>query len=223
MLVVACVLRSGGIYDVEWVRKLRDGVARNLTLPHWFVCLSDIDVPVYRCERIQLTNNWPGWWSKLEMFRPGLFDGPVLYFDLDTVVVGSLDAIAAHSHRFTMAHEFYRPVLLCSTAMAWNGDYSFLYESFAADPGRLMKHYDHELPKRRSEWRIGDQAFIEDEFARFGEKPDTFRDLFGERSIASYKVHGCEAAPPMDAATIAFHGKPKPCDLKTGWVPATWI
>lgn len=220
MLTVACVLRSGGIYDAEWVRKLRDGVSRHLTLAHRFVCLSDVDVP---CERIPLTTDWPGWWSKIELSRPGVLGGPTLYFDLDTVIVGSLDAIAVHPHRFTMAHEFYRPELLCSTAMAWDGDYSFLYDAFAADPARLMKHYDHELPKRRSEWRIGDQAFIEDEFARFGEKPDTFRDLFGETSIASYKVHGCENAPPEGAAAVAFHGKPKPSDLKTGWVPEAWI
>jgi len=220
MLTVACVLRSGGQYDAEWVRKLRDGVTPNLTLPHRFVCLTDVDV---QCERIPLVNDWPGWWSKLNLFAPGLLTGPTLYFDLDTVIVGSLDNIAAHPHQFTMAHEFYRPELLCSTAMAWDGDYSFLYEAFAAEPVRLMKHYDHELPKRRSEWRIGDQAFIEDEFARFGKKPDTFRDLFGERSIASYKVHGCENAPPADAAAVAFHGKPKPCDIKTGWVSTTWI
>lgn len=220
MVTVACVLRSGGIYDAEWVRKLRDGVARRLTLPHRFVCLSDVDVP---CDRIPLVEGWKGWWSKIELFRPGLLDGPTLYFDLDTVIVGSLDVIAKHPHRFTMAHEFYRPELLCSTAMAWNGDYSFLYEAFAANPARLMKRYDEELPKRRSEWRIGDQAFIEDEFSRFGEKPDTFRDLFGETSIASYKVHECAGGPPEGAVAVAFHGRPKPCDLKTGWVPKTWI
>jgi len=216
MLTVACVLRSGGQYDAEWVRKLRDGVARHLTLPHRFICLSDVGVP---CDRIPLVENWPGWWSKIELFRPGLFDGPVLYFDLDTVIVGSLDNIAAHPHQFTMAHEFYRPELLCSTTMAWSGDYSFLYETFAADPVGISRRYDNEL----SGGRIGDQAFIEGEFARFGEKPDTFRDLFGERSIASYKVHGCENAPPADAAAVAFHGKPKPCDIKTGWVSTTWI
>lgn len=217
MLTVACVLKSGGIYNAEWVRKLRDGVARNLTLPHWFVCLSDADVPVHHCERIQLTNNWPGWWSKIELFRPGLFDGPVLYFDLDTVIVGSLDAIAEYPHSFTMAHEFWRPHLLCSTAMAWEGDYSFLYDDFAAAPVGLAHHYDVELP--RLEGRIGDQAFIED---RMTNMVETFRDLFGERSIASYKVHECQMAPPTDAAVVSFHGRPKCDDLKSGWVAATW-
>lgn len=218
MLTVACVLRSGGRYDAEWVRKLRDGVARNLTLPHRFVCLSDVDVP---CERIPLIEDWRGWWSKISLFRYGLFVGPILYLDLDSVIVGSLDAIASYEHRFTMAHEFYRPTMLCSTAMAWHGDYSFIHEAFAADPARHISIYDNELPRRSG--RIGDQAFIEDQLKAAGDPVATFRDLFGERSIASYKVHECQSAPPVDAAVVAFHGLPKPDDIKTGWVPKTWI
>lgn len=217
MITVACVLRSGGVYTAEWVRKLRDGVARHLALPHRFVCLSDVEVP---CERIPLVEGRPGWWSKISLFRPGLFGGLVIYFDLDTVVVGSLDAIAAYPHRFTMAHEFYRPEKLCSTAMAWNGDYSFIYEAFATDPAGIAHRYDRMLP---SEGRIGDQAFIEDQFAAFGVKADTFRDVCGARSVASYKVDKCQDAPPDGAAVVAFHGTPKPHEIKTGWVPKTWI
>ena len=215
MLTVACVLKSGGIYNAEWVRKLRDGVARHLTLPYRFVCFSDVDVP---CERIPLRHDWPGWWSKLEAFATPI-DGATLYLDLDSIVVGSLDAIAAYPHRMTMCHEYYRPHLLCSTAMAWSGDYSFLYTTFAKDPIRLAHYYDKTLPGGR----IGDQAFIEDclrdtEF----QGAETFRDLFGERSIASYKVHECQMAPPTDAAVVSFHGRPKCDDLKSGWVAATW-
>lgn len=213
MITVACVLRSGGLYDAEWVRKLRDGVARHLALPHRFVCLSDVDVP---CERIPLETEWSGWWSKIELFRPGLFDGAVLYFDLDTVVVGSLDKIAEYPHQFTMAHEFNQPHLLCSTAMAWRGDYSFIYDRFAADP-KMARWYDAGLPR---EGRIGDQAFIED--CMEDRKVDTFRDLFGHTSVASYKIDRCQSAPPADAAIVAFHGSPKPHEITTGWVAETW-
>jgi hypothetical protein len=223
VLTVACVLRSGGIYNAEWVAKLQRGIARHLhDTPYWFVCLTDSDERLpFRCERDQLTNGWRGWWSKIELFRYGLFVGPVLYFDLDSVVVGSLDAIAAYPHRFTMAHEFYRPTMLCSTAMAWHGDYSFIYEAFEAEPERHLNIYDHEMPRRSC--RIGDQAFIEDQLKAAGDPVATFRDLFGEHSIASYKVHECQSAPPPDAAVVAFHGSPKPHEITTGWVPQTWI
>jgi hypothetical protein len=212
------VLRSGGVYTSEWVAKLQRGVARHLTIPHRFVCFSDVDVP---CERIPLLHDWPGWWSKIELFTNPI-EGVTLYFDLDTVIVGSLDAIASHPHTFTMAHEFYRPSLLCSTAMAWSGDHSYIAKSFAQDPEAFAYAYDTTLVN--SCGRIGDQAFIED--ALDANDPhgfrDTFRDLFGERSIASYKVHNCQDAPPADAAAVAFHGSPKPHQISDGWVPASW-
>ncbi len=216
MITVACVLRSGGIYDASWVAKLQRGVERHLRgVSHRFVCLSDVDVP---CERIALEQSWSGWWSKIELFRPGMFAGPVLYFDLDTVIVGSLDAIAAYPHEFTMAHEFYRPAKLCSTAMAWDGDFSFIHAAFAADAPDIAARYD----RQDSNIGIGDQAFIEDCLHARAVKAETFRELFGERSIASYKVHGCQIKPPYDAAAVAFHGRPKPHQFTSGWVFDSW-
>jgi len=146
-----------------------------------------------------------------------VFKGPTLYFDLDTVIVGSLDALAGYHHRFTAAHEYYRPHMLCSTAMAWNGDYSFIARAYEAAPNELARKYDKQIRPR-----VGDQAFIEDQLKARGIKFDTFRDLFGETSIASYKVHKCEGAPPDGAAAVAFHGRPKPDEIRTGWVPKAW-
>lgn len=220
MITVACVLRSGGIYNAEWVRKLRDGVARNLTLPHRFVCLTDMvsAVEAAGVEAIELPEPYPGWWSKICLWHPSAgLTGRTLYFDLDTVVVGSLNQIAAYPHRFTMAHEFYRPTLLCSTAMAWQGDYSFIHQAFAANPTGLARRYDAMLPSGR----IGDQAFIED--CVLGRDVDTFRDLFGERSVASYKVHNCQNEPPKDAAVVAMHGRPKQNELQhIEWIRKNW-
>src|SRR5262245_61940013 len=92
MLTIACVLKSGGIYDATWVARLRDGVARHLPLTHRFVCLSDVEVP---CERIPLEHDWPGWWAKVELFK---LKAPVLFFDLDTAIVGDLENIGVHAH-----------------------------------------------------------------------------------------------------------------------------
>lgn len=213
-LTVACVLRSGGIYDAEWVRKLRDGVARNLSLPHRFVCLSDVDVP---CERVPLATGWKGWWSKIELFRE--LTGHTLYFDLDSVVVGSLDRIAEYPHRFTMSHDFYHGNP-CSTAMAWNGDYSFIYEMFKDNPAGYAKYYDGLLAKEK---RIGDQAFIEDCLKKRGLPIDFFQNVTGRYSVASYKVDKCDKALPPDAGVVAMHGRPKPHQLgHIKWVKEHW-
>ena len=43
--------------------------------------------------KIELLYNWPGWWSKMELFRPDLPCGRTLYLDLDTYVVNNLQPI----------------------------------------------------------------------------------------------------------------------------------
>lgn len=217
-ITVACVLRSGGVYTAEWVAKLRRGVAKHLSVPHRFVCLSDIDVP---CERIALQDGWPGWWSKISLWNPesGL-TGRTIYLDLDTLIVGSLDAMAAHPHRFTMAHEFYRPHLFCSTAMAWEGDFSVIWREMKDNAKTIMENYRWGGRVQKVENRIGDQAFIEDVLQGSGVEIETFRALFGERSVASYKVHAREKCPD-DAAVVCFHGQPKMPDAR-GWVEKVW-
>lgn len=219
MITIACVMKSGGVYDLEWVRRLQRGVLAHLSTDYRFVCLSD--KPLVGVETIPLIHDWKGWWSKIELFRPGLFKGRVLYFDLDTIIVGDLASVANYPHHFTLAHEYYRPKHFCSTAMAWDATQSFgLYESFVQKPEKHMRRCDVEL--RLAKKLIGDQAFIETHLDDIGLTPDTFRDLFGERTIASYKVHQCERRPPADAVAVAFHGKPKPHEIKGGWVAEYW-
>ena len=107
MITVACVYWQGqfrgreDIYSVEWVEKMKNMVARNLPREHRFVCLSNVKIPC--CERIPLQNDWPGWWSKIELFRPGLFDGDrVLYIDLDTIIVNDLTPFIDFPSKFAI-------------------------------------------------------------------------------------------------------------------------
>lgn len=219
MIAVLCVLRSGGRYSPEWVHRLERGVARNLTLPHRFVCLTDMPGVSLDCHPVPLSTNWPGWWAKLELFQ---FRTKCLYLDLDSVVVGSLDAIAAAEHKFTMTHEYYRPHLMCSTAMAWDGDFSFLWREMARkdDTKKVMKFYDNWTP----EGRIGDQGYIEETLTGAGYLPATFRDRFGERSIASYKVHCRKDGLQGNESVVAFHGNLKPDQLgHVDWIRENWI
>lgn len=197
MTTVACVLRSGGRYCPEWVAKLRDGVAAHMGA-HRFVCLSDVGVP---CERIPLLHGWPGWWSKCELLRPGIFEGPVLYLDLDCIVTGPLDDLVSDGP-LTMCDDFLRPGLHNSSVMSWHGDYSHIYEAMRRDPECVMAAYT-----RRKDKRIGDQAFIEDQVT-----PETVP----AGRIVSYRVSARHEVPE-GASVVAFHGNPKP-DSAGGWV-----
>jgi len=89
-LTVACV-KWGTRYSELWVRRLKSMVEKHLSLPHRFVCLTDRPIDGIEC--IQLTSGLTGWWSKLELFKRGKFEGKVLYLDLDVVITASIDSI----------------------------------------------------------------------------------------------------------------------------------
>jgi hypothetical protein len=199
MLTVACVLKSGGIYDGSWVARLKAGVEQHMKMPHRFVCLSDVDVP---CERIALEKDWPGWWSKVEAFK---LEGPVLYFDLDTAIVGDLTDIASRAFPlcgFTILTDFYRPGGFGSGVMAWSngvasGDLRKWYEIFAADPAKWM-----------SLCPGGDQDFIERMTHRVTSCWQSANRGYLAGQIVSYKVH-CRNGIPADARVVCLHGQPK--------------
>jgi hypothetical protein len=210
MLTVACVLRSGGIYTPEWVTRLKAQVAANLPLPHTFVCLSDVDVP--SVITLPLCHDWPGWWAKIESLT---LPGPVLYLDLDTVIVGDLSDIARVAMNplvgsFVLLEDFYRPGGFGSGVMAWYGsEPARFYHAFARAPEDWMRR----LGAR------GDQGFIEEQ-----EHGLTRRwQLLVPGQIVSYKADRCEAGPPAGARIVCLHGRPKFGDMPPdSWARRLW-
>jgi hypothetical protein len=208
VLTIISVLRSGGIYKAEWVRKLRDACARHMSLPHRFVCLSDVEV---LCERIPMIHGWPGWWAKIELFKPGVIRGPTLYLDLDTVLVGSIDALAYLPHDFAVMRNFHRPEMPGSAVM-WFREAAptEVYERFRAQPEALIREY----AAKAAGAYVGDQAFLWDVLNR--EIP-----LFDSPLIRSYKKH-CQNGVPKGAALVAFGGPRKPSTVDDPWVRKAW-
>lgn len=183
-LTVACVLRSGGVYRPEHVEGLRAQVS------HWlpgvrFVCLSDMEVD---CERVPLEAGWPGWWSKVELFRH--FKGRTLYLDLDTVLVGDPEPLM--TGEFLMCRNWVHPHLLTSAVMSWDGDYSHIADEFGPVAARVMAEY-----VTCERW--GDQAWI-------AERAGDAR-TFPDGAVVSYRFSLQERfPPPPDALVVAFNG-----------------
>jgi len=193
MLTMACVLKSGGEYTPEYLYQMVDrflehnpGIAVK--------CLTDYSIDHPSIEPIPLEHKWPGWWSKIELFRPGLFDGPTLYMDIDTVTIGSVDI---EFNGFTMLKSLRRKNSFGSGVMAWEVPPTHIYEKFCQGSRRWMSMY--KTPKR---W--GDQGFIRDSL---GFTPQTFGEQF-----RSFKAH-CQDGVPEGAAVVYFHGKPRPWDV----------
>jgi hypothetical protein len=213
VITVACVLRTGGVYTREWVHALKRGLNRHLA-GFEFVCLTD-DASVEPCWRLPMRYPFPRWWAKMGLFQPGLFSGPVLYIDLDSLVIGYLAELASYRGQFAMISDFYRPHLAQSGVMAFTpGDYTAgIWELWMRDPASWAKQYR------------GDGEFLNAHTHQ-----DRLQDLYPGQ-IRSFKTdhgeHGpapaCDAAPPAGARLLCFHGRPKVTDLPTThWARKAW-
>lgn len=224
MLTVACVFKDGGtVYEREHVTALYDQINKHIGVELKFVCLTDaarMNLP--GTSIIPLHHRWPKFWSKIELFRPGLFDGPVLYFDLDTMIVGPIGDLV-RGHKFTVLNNFNFPDKgrIGSGLMAWEGDYSFLYHTFIKDPDGFMAfHVENES--------FGDQGFIQTYLDTY----ELWQTKYPGR-IVSYKKHcrgkrikGTGVHPrtirylpdrvPKTASIICYHGQPRP------WETSLW-
>lgn len=96
-VTVACVLVKGHIdFTPLYVERLYSMVKRNIDRPFKFVCLTDQPEAIpaaIEAVPIRPKRALKGWWSKIELWRPELFNGRVLYLDLDVLVVSSLAPI----------------------------------------------------------------------------------------------------------------------------------
>ena len=202
-MLVLCVCKSGAEYTAEWVEKLKAGVSRNLTVPYEFKCLSDIEVP----DRIPLKHSWPGWWSKIEVFRE--VTGPTLYLDLDTVVTGNIDWLTK-TEGFTAIRNFHDPDMIGSAVMWFSGPLRKVYDRFCEKPFKWIDYHE----KKANGPYLGDQAFIWESMKRKVEH------LPMER-IKSYKFH-CKAGLPENTSLVCFHGLPKLPTVKADWIERHW-
>lgn len=96
MTTVACVFVKGEYpYTPEYVTRLRSMVTRWMERPFRFVCLTDQPWLFADVETIPVSK-LDGFapWTKLELFNPARqWTGRMLYLDLDTLIVSSLEPI----------------------------------------------------------------------------------------------------------------------------------
>lgn len=199
MLTVACVLKTGGDYLPSHVEALSSRVWDNLKIAHKFICLTDVpDKMPKGVHGIELPDNWPGWWSKICLFKKGLIEGPVFYLDLDTIPIKDMDDIVL-GHHFTVLQNFWTTTgLIGSGLMAWNCDLSHIYDAFKKNPQHFISTY-----KTKQQW--GDQGFI----AKHSIERWDFWQHKHPGKIVSWKLN-CQAGVPEEASIVCFHGQPRP-------------
>lgn len=204
-MTVWCVL-NGSKYANADAHILKDMVARNLSIPHRFRCLSDRPVAGIDC--LTPEENWPGWWAKLLLFKYG--EGQCLYFDLDVVIVG--DVAPLLSDRLSMPANWAQSGHggCQSSVMAWRDPIPRLHGDF--DPALLDPPTEGNCGLYRGLW--GDQEYITEKLGDPGEY------VVPMKGVYSYKYH-CRGGLPNGARVVCFHGRPKPSEVSDSWVRAS--
>ena len=202
-LAVVCVC-VGDRYGPEYPENLASAVSRNLMAPHDFLCFTDNPaLPMWMLE--PALNALPGWWQKPSLFGLRGFDR-YLYLDLDTIVVGSLDALVEVPHPFCAIQPF-RDIprnrgKILSGVMVWD-------DGFGEE---ILRGFPTAAPPKGYP---GDQDWISEKASELHTFPPGW--------VVSYKHHCLgKDGPPPGARVVAFHGVPRPHEVSDPWVKEAW-
>ena len=140
-------------FTANHVYKIRDMCLKYIT-EHEFYCLTDCN-KITDVNTIPLVDDLQGWWSKLELFK---ISGPVLYLDLDVIIVNNIDDIIneiknnffvclTHWNYFKNVTEKNKQLAyvegINTSLMYWENDISFLYNEFKKITLAETKEYNN--------------------------------------------------------------------------------
>jgi hypothetical protein len=230
----ACVIH-GTAYDWTYVERLHNMVRRNITGDvRWHVYTeAEREVPAHMIKHALI--DWPkirgpkrGWWYKMQLFNPYFHTGNIMYFDLDTVIVGNLDWIRnIDPTKFWAIRDFRylqrrRSTTFNSSMMWFNVErHSYVWQEFD-------RHNVDEVTRRYP----GDQDFITANvrvehqrlFPEHLFQSYRWQALDGGFDFRSRKFHkprsGVTISP--DASVLVFHGSPKPHEVADPVIQNLW-
>ena len=211
---VACVLRASKAFRPSAVVRLFEDVREHWLGPLDFVCLTDTPIGLEGIRELPLRHPWPGYWSKLNLFDPAI-KGPLLYFDLDVMVVGSLADFQA-ARRLTMLRALRpRPGSHVNSSIMYlpEADRYPVWRTFMGGPKLAIKAYAWKSGS--SKYAFGDQGFMEWVWAKEG-RPVAVWQKTCPGQVESYKA-GVRKRGGVGPNTrvVYFHGNPRPWDM--GW------
>lgn len=203
---IVCVLKSGGDYHPHHVHALQVMCGRWAVEEHEFWCLTDVP-ELLTCKTATLQGDAKGWWAKIELFRA--FQGPTLFFDLDTVIRGPFSIKVFEDAPFVILRDFYRGEnnkrAMGSGMMYWSGDLRWVWEMWQQRGVGSLR---------------GDQDFLEEAFK---DRDVTYFQDVDSQMACSFKAGIRDVQTPSCASVVCFHGKPRPWEQSLVPYPAQSI
>jgi hypothetical protein len=229
----ACVIH-GDAYTWNYVDRLYNMLSRNITPGIRLHVYTEADRPVPEPYIKHTLADWgisgpkKSWWYKMQLFNPKQHQGPLLYFDLDTVIVSNIDWIwqLPLTHFWTVKDFKYlwKPwhSAINSSVMWWDTQkYAHVWKDFSRQDIQTMTKKYH-----------GDQDYLTVTIPQ----PDC--KFFDERRVKSWRWQSLDGGydfrikaykHPSNGTTLTgsdsilvFHGKPKPNEISDPVVLKHW-
>ena len=229
----ACVIH-GNAYNWEYAERLYNMLNRHITPGIRLHVYTEADRSVPSPMIKHELPNWKivgpkqAWWYKLELFNSAHHQGPLLYFDLDTVITQNIDWIWQSSlQHFWSLRDFkylWRPTnYTINSSVMWFNTIKFdnVYSKFCKE----------NLKNVMTKYR-GDQDYLNDAIL------PTDRKFLATERVQSWRWQaldggfnfstrrhlnpGTGTQINSDTSVLIFHGKPKPADVKDPVILEHW-
>ncbi|CAB4138114.1 hypothetical protein UFOVP328_307 [uncultured Caudovirales phage] len=229
----ACLIHSDG-YGWQYVDKLYSMLTRHLSRPvnlHVYTEESrPVPAPYIKHSLIDWGIQGPkkSWWYKIQLFNKQFHSGPLLYFDLDTVIVNNIDWLPQLNLRyFWTIRDFkhlWRPTHqgINSSVMFWDTEqFDWVWHGF-------MQNSIHQNMRRYP----GDQDYLSDTifqprlryFAESWVQSWRWQCLDGGYNFKqrAWKTPNSGTDIPDTTSVLVFHGHPKPHEIQDPTVVKHW-
>ena len=233
MVNIVCI-KYGRYYSPVYVNRLYAGVRRHLLRPFRFVCVTNDPAgirPEVECVPFMENQNvpgrkWPNIFSKLTLFKDGFADleGPTLYLDLDTLIMGPLDRFLDYRPgEFCIIHnwiEFYKRIF--RKAPQIGNSSCFRFEAGASNAVYEFFLREKDDPTKRHLFANGSQKLQTRAMFSAGKVnwwPTDWVCSFKRQCIPPFPLNRfLEPRQPKGASVIAFHGHPDIPEAQAGYL-----
>jgi hypothetical protein len=177
---------------------------------------------------LDIKNPARSWWYKMQLFDPSKHAGPILYFDLDVIIVGNIDWIWNKPCSFFWALRDFKYLWkpthtgINSSVMWWDTRYheavwtKFQHENFSL----TQKKYHGDQDFISAVINLNQRRFLDQDKI----KSWRWQCLDGGYDFRKKRYINPGSGTYMDYATsvLVFHGKPKPDKISDPAVIQHW-
>jgi hypothetical protein len=217
----ACVIH-GNAYDWIYVERLYSMLTRHISQEIKLHVYTEPDRVVPAPMIKHALTDWgisgpkKSWWYKMQLFNSQHYAGPLLYFDLDVVIVNSIDWIWLSSlDYFWSVRDFkylWKPTsyIVNSSIMWWDTQkFAYIYRDFVnKDLAHILKQYHGDQDYITDSITAKERKFLDTELI----KSYRWQTLDGGYNFSkkSYKSPGAGTNITDCTSVLVFHGNPKP-------------